>query len=112
MSLTNVKSPLVKLPPSVELTLFLIQEELKTRKFFNGLRQLGLSDSHYQPNLDVLIMTNVGLDDTSNETFDFYYELIEKYSRKIEPDRDSIMEHAFNAYVDLIIEQRRRSESK
>jgi len=99
----------ISLPLSAKLTLFLIKEELKTRKFFNSLRQLGLSDSPYQPNLDELIMTNIGFDN-SNESFEFYYEVIEKYSKKIESDEDSIIELALNVYIDLIIEYRRRSQ--
>jgi hypothetical protein len=102
-------SQLIRIPSRMELTLFLIREELKSRKFFNSLQALGLDDCYYQPHLDELIMANVGLDDDSNETFDFYYDVIEKYSQKIEPDKDSITEQAFNAYMELISEQKRRT---
>jgi hypothetical protein len=102
-------SQLVKMPSKLELTLFLIREELKSRKFFNGLLELGLDDCYYQPHLDELIMANVGLDDNQDKTFDFYYAIMEKYSQKIEPDKDSITEQAFNAYTELVNEQRRRA---
>ena len=37
-----VQFPLVKLPAKAELTLYLIKEELKSHKFFTGLRDIGL----------------------------------------------------------------------
>lgn len=101
MNINGLKLPLV-LPVRVELTVFLIKEELKSRKFFNSLRDTGLDDCYYQPHLDELIMANLGLDDDRDETFDFYYKIMEKYSQKIEPDRESITEQAFNAYMELI----------
>lgn len=100
--------PLIKMPSHMEVTLFLIGEELKSRKFFNSLQELGLDDSYYQPHLDELIMANVRLDDDSNDTFDFYYNIMEKYSKKIEPDKDSITEQALNAYTELVNDQKRR----
>ncbi len=35
---------MVKLPKHVDETLFLIKEELKSRKFFEGLHNVGLED--------------------------------------------------------------------
>lgn len=102
-------SQFIKMPSKLELTLFLIREELKSRKFFSGLQELGLDDCYYQPHLDELIMANVGLDDDQDKTFDFYYNIMEKYSKEIEPDRDSITEQAFNAYMELVCEQKRRA---
>lgn len=102
----------LKLPSKVENTLYLIKEELKSRKFFNSLRESGLDDCHYQPHLDELIMASVGLDDDSNETFDFYYNTIEEYSEKIVPGESSAVEQAFNVYLELVIEVRRKRSQK
>ena len=60
-----------------QLTLYLITEELKTRKFFNGLLDLGLDNCPYQPNLDKLIMAYIGLPDDVDDAFDFYYDVID-----------------------------------
>lgn len=37
----NTRLPLVKIPQKVEFTLFLIREELKSRKFTNDLEKIG-----------------------------------------------------------------------
>jgi hypothetical protein len=109
IEIKHLKAPFVQTPLQVELTIFLIREELKSRKFFNSLQELGLDDSYYQPHLDELIMANVELNDESNETFDFYYNIMEKYSKKIEPDKNSITEQALNAYMELVNDQKRRA---
>ncbi|HTJ50522.1 MAG TPA: hypothetical protein VL443_13770 [Cyclobacteriaceae bacterium] len=105
-----MRSPLnlVRLPRQVEYTLFLIKEELKSRKFFNSLSTLGLDNSYYQPNLDELIMQHVELTDQSNETFDFYYAIMEKYSKHLEPNEDSITQQAFQVYLEFMMEKKRR----
>lgn len=102
----------LKLPSNVEITLFLIKEELKSRKFFNSLRESGLDNCHYQPHLDELIMASFGLDDDSNESFDFYYNTIEEFSDRIEPGESSAVEQAFNVYLELLIEARRKKSLK
>jgi hypothetical protein len=100
---------LVRLPRQVEYTLFLIKEELKSRKFFNSLSKLGLDNSYYQPNLDELIMQHIELTDQSNETYDFYYAIMEKYSMHIEPNEESVMQQAFQVYLEFMLEKKRRS---
>jgi hypothetical protein len=100
--------PLVKLPPSIDLTLFLIREELKSQKFFNGLQKVGLHDCYYQAHLVKAILYHVGLDDGTDATFEFYYKLIEKRSKKIEANNDSVMKQAFKVYMELMMEKRRR----
>jgi len=103
-----VRFPLVKLPAKAELTLYLIKEELKSHKFFTGLRNIGLDDCFYQTELSPIILSNTGLNDETNETMDFYFALLDKYSQRIEPDSDSIMKQALNMYIDLTVEQRKR----
>lgn len=95
------KLPLVALPPKARLALFLIREELKSRKFFNGLRQVGLDYTYYQPHLDEAILNCVGLDSESDEVFDLYYALIEKRCTKIREDETSVMKQALKVYVEL-----------
>ena len=81
MKIKSTKIHLIDLPPKVQLTLFLIGEELKSRKFFNALRTVGLDHSYYQPHLDEAILTSVGLDDDSDEVFELYYTEVEKRCR-------------------------------
>ncbi|PZR16843.1 MAG: hypothetical protein DI539_17565 [Flavobacterium psychrophilum] len=107
MKFRNSTYPLVKLPIDVQLPLFLIKEELKSRKFFNALQQTGLDDCYFQPHLDTLILRTLDMDDDSDKTFDAYCEIMERRSKKIDIDNDSIMKQALKAYYELL-EQRKK----
>ncbi len=107
MKSQNKSYPPVKLPSDIQFTLSLIKEELKSRKFFNTLQQTGLDDCYFQPHLDTLILRSLGMDDELDSTFDAYYEIIERRSKKINADNDSIMKQALKAYYELI-EQRKK----
>jgi hypothetical protein len=100
------KSALITLPASTQITIFLIREELKSRKHFNTLHQLGLTECHYQPHLDSLILETLGIDASSDETFEVYDSIIEKRSNKIEPTNDSVMKQAMKAYHELLSEKK------
>jgi hypothetical protein len=104
--------PLVKLPPEAEIVLYLIKEELKSHKFFSGLRGVGLDDCFYQPNLSTLIIGYTKLADELDDPFEFYYKLLEKYSEEMEADNESVTKQALNVYMDLISEKKRRCEQK
>ncbi len=108
MNIETLTYPLVKLPRKVELTLFLIREELKSRKFFNSLQRAGIDDCYYQTHLDELILKHVGLNQNSDTDFAFYSRLMEKNSTKIEAGEKSIMKRAVKVYVELMIEKKRR----
>lgn len=98
----NFKYPLVKLPFDTQMTLFLIKEELKSRKLFHALHEAGLDDCYFQPHLDTLILRSVEMDDGTDDTFGIYYEIIDRRSKKIEADNDSIMKQALKAYMELL----------
>jgi hypothetical protein len=51
---------------------------------------------------------NLGMDDGRDETFAFYYKHIEKRSKKIEMDNESIIKQAFKVYSDLDLGKERR----
>lgn len=106
--MSNVnQNPLVKLPVETQTILFLIREELKSRKLFHALRQAGIEgECYFQPRLDALIIHTLGLDD-SDETFSFYDRVLEKRSHKIEANRDSVTRQALKAYHQLLSEKRR-----
>ena len=101
MKIRNPHSPIVKLPTDAQISLYLIKEELKCRKLFQALHEVGLDDCYFQPHLDSLILRSVGLDDGTDETFNTYYEILERRSRKIQADNDSIMKQALKAYMEL-----------
>jgi hypothetical protein len=104
----DIQLPLVKLPQKVDYCLFLIKEELKSRRFFEGLHRVGLDDVYLQSHLDKLILKSVGLDDGTDETSEFYFRIMERRSKKIEADYDSIVTQALKVYMELISERKRR----
>ena len=87
---------------TVELSLHLIREELKTRKFFNTLREAGIEDCYLQPDLGTLILKSVGLNDGKDETFYHYSDLMDRHSKKIIADHDSIQKQALKVYRALV----------
>lgn len=101
MKLKSIPYSLVKLPAGAQSALYLIREELKSRKFFRTLQQAGLHDCYFQPHLDSLILRSLDLDDDSDKVFDAYYDIIEHRSRKIEADNDTIMKQALKVYMEL-----------
>lgn len=51
-------SPLVKLPEKIDLTLFLIREELKSRKFTNDLEKIGFDLTFFSSDFSRIICSN------------------------------------------------------
>lgn len=104
--------PFVKLPYALDLTLYLIREELKSEKFFNAMNELGMADCPYQPHLAKPILAQMKMDDGSDELYDFYYALLQKRSRRIKRDQKSLMKQTMKVYVELVKErERRKAES-
>jgi len=88
----------------MELLLFLIKEDLKSRKFFDGLRELGLDDAWYGSELSTLIIAYAGLDNESDADNDFYYHLMCRHLQ-FQNDRESLMQCAVNVYTELMAEK-------
>lgn len=110
MEITHQKQSLVQLPHKLDLTLYLICEELKSYKLFMGLQQAGLDHSPYRPHLDSAILHTLGLADDSNEMFDFYYATLEKHAKKIKEDRDTIVRQALKVYHALRVKGQDRKD--
>jgi hypothetical protein len=108
MKLKNLNVRLIKLPPKIEVTLYLIREELKSAKFFDGLSRVGVDDVYYQSHHGLLILSYMGFDTIPDDLSNFYTGLIDKYCEKIEEDKDVIMKCAFEVYVEMMIEKRKR----
>ena len=108
MQLRTQNIRLVKLPADLDLILFLIQEELKSTKLFNGLAAIGLDDCSYQSHFSTVVLASVGFDNRPDDLYDFYMKLIDRRSKKIKPDNDSITKQAFRVYIDLMIEKKKR----
>jgi hypothetical protein len=100
--------PFVKLPASLDLTLYLIREDLKSQKLFGIIDKLGMGDCPYQPHLGKAVLAQLDLDDGSDEIYQFYFKLVENRSKKINGDRKSLMKQTMKVYVVLVGEKERR----
>jgi len=102
MKTVRSKNRPLKLPVNVDLALALIREELKIRKFFNTLREVGVEDCYFQPDLGALILKSLGLDDGTDETLYHYSDLMDVHSKKITADLESIQTQALKVYRNLV----------
>lgn len=91
-----------RLDSDEQITIYLIEQQLKIRRFFDDLESIGLGPYDLEPNLDRLILKNVKLDDGSDRTYAFYSKIIEKHSRKLRPEFKSIQRQAVKMYNELI----------
>jgi hypothetical protein len=107
MKQNSSSSSLTKFLSDEELLLWLIREDLKCRKFFDGLRAIGMEDTFYQPELGMLILKCAGFENEIDDTYDFYHDLLGRHSQAIEADIDSVRREAFHVYAKLIVERNR-----
>ncbi|MBL0745708.1 hypothetical protein [Chryseolinea lacunae] len=112
MKFTNSPYPLVKLPIDIQLPLFLIKEELKSRKLFQLLQEVGTTESVFEPHLDSLIFQVIGLDDDDDRISDKYFDIMEKRSKNLEADKDSIAKQAFKAYHEILAIKKKMAKGK
>jgi hypothetical protein len=91
MKSNSMSNTLVKSPTQKELILQLLKQELKSYRFFNGLREVGLDDSFYHSDFSSLVLT-----------YDFYFALLEKYSAYFQPSEEVVMKLALSVYLKLM----------
>lgn len=99
-------TPLYKLPSEAELLLFLIQEDLKSRKIFNGLRNLDLDGCHYESDLGNLILKYAGFEEVTDAVYDLYYDLLNRCAENMKADNASVSQKAFEVYMELMMQKR------
>jgi len=78
--------------------IYLIREELKSRKLFGGLRDLGFDDDFYCADLLEIIMPWIGYSWDLPEQYDFCNDLIEKHSALVVLDGSELLEEARQVY--------------
>ena len=81
-----------------DLVLFLIGEELKSCRLARGLEQAGFDYSPFHPHLDSAILTALGLTDERDETYTFYFRVMEEHAQKIDQHSETIAREAMNVY--------------
>lgn len=98
----RTKYPLFRLSEHLEEALFLIREQLKSRRFFNALRSLGLSDTSGEVHLEALIVYTMRLDNGSDEIMTFVTDLLDKHSQDLTNEPESIDKSALEVYCELL----------
>lgn len=87
--------------PERNLALFLIAEELKSRKFFNGLMKLGLDYTPYRPHLDEPILAALGLNTEENAILGLYERIMNDHAEVITEKQEAIALEALKVYDEL-----------
>lgn len=86
-------------PSTNKVVIHLIREELKSRKFFDGLRRVGLDDGFYQTDLLELIMIGLGLTPDSKDQYNYCYNLLSKHSHRVVEDADELHNEATRVFT-------------
>jgi len=86
------------LPITPNLTLFLIAEELKSRKFFNILMLAGFDYTPFRPHLDEAILAALSLNAEENAVLEFYERVMDSHAEMITEKQEAIDREAQNVY--------------
>lgn len=93
-------------------TIYLIEQQLKTRRFYDDLDDIGLGHYDFEPNVDHLILKNLSLDDGLDKTYKYYARIIDKHSKLLKPDRWQIRKQALRTYEKLVALKKKLSKTK
>lgn len=96
------KPPLFRHSEHMEQALFLIREQLKSRRFFNALRSLGLTDDSGEVHLEGMILYIMNMDDGSDDIANFISDLLDQHSKELNDDAESIDKSAVEVYCELL----------
>lgn len=93
---------LTRLANHEQVTIYLIEQQLKTHRFFDDLESIGLGSYDFEPNLDHLILKNMELDDGTDRTYTLYPRILDKHSKQLKPQYKAIKRQAVKMYKELI----------
>jgi hypothetical protein len=94
---------LVKLPPHIEIAVYLIKAELKNRKFTKSLELIGFDSSLGFLDLCPLILKLIGYESRTDATFEVYYNLLESYIEHMDvrEKEEDLNQLALSFYMEL-----------
>lgn len=102
----------VRLGSQKQVTIYLIEQQLKCRRFFDDLERIGLGPYDFEPNLDQLILKNVELDDGTDKTYMQYFRILNKHSRQLKPEFRVIQRQAEEMYDELVYLKKRSPQKR
>jgi len=85
-----------------DVTVVLIEEQLKSLKLFVTLSSLGIEACFYQANLIKMIMCGVGLVADSQVDYGFCYCLLMRHAQRVVEDADELRDEAARVYRLLV----------
>jgi hypothetical protein len=100
----------MKLANNELVTIYLIEQQLKCRRFFDDLANIGLGDYDFEPNLDHLILKNLNLDDGTDQTYDRYTRIIDKHSKRLKHEYKTIEKQSVKMYKELVALKKKLSK--
>lgn len=108
MKVEDLKLGVVRLPADIELPLYLIREGLKAQKLFNDLAKAGFDESRFYTDFSDAVLKAVGFRELTDGLLGWYLDLVEKYMADLKEDSDEYMRVAFQIYLDVLAERRKR----
>lgn len=108
MKLKRLNVRLFRLPADVEVILFHIREALKARNLFNTLSKVGFDESSFHSDFSDFVLAAVAFEDSPEDLHMWYFNLIDKHSKRTNGDNDKCTRAAIKIYVELMNEKRRR----
>jgi len=112
MKLVELKLGVVRLPADIEIPLYLIREGLKAQKLFNDLASVGFDESRFYTDFSDAVLKAMGFIELTDELLGWYLELLEKYTKDLEEDNDGYTRVAFQIYLDVLTELRKRNAKR
>ena len=93
---------LIKLPATAELAIYMIHKELRNRRIITKLENAGFDSSSLSFDLTEVILQLAGIPDDSDEIYQWYIQLQDKYTALPEPDEPSeYYQQALDFYIEL-----------
>jgi hypothetical protein len=96
---------------SVQIPVFLIAEELKARKLFNALKNIGCDGSFCITDLCDLVFAYIGFEDRPDHLYEFYFSLLDRYCDKVSQESDRPIKYAHEIFTTLVIEKEKQRTS-
>jgi hypothetical protein len=113
MNLKHLNLDLYGVPEDtrIQISVFLISEDLKARKLIRGLINIGCEACFCIGDLCDLVLAFTEFDEPPGDIYDFYYALLDRYCENISHTNDRPIKEAFEIYTELTREKSRRNIS-
>jgi hypothetical protein len=104
---------LFKIPQETDFVLFLIQEELKSRRLIKELENAGFDSMSRSSDFSSVIFATLGFKNKSVSFYEWYKDQIDVFCKEVNlSEGDSLSKQAFDFYVHLMLEKRGQVENK